>query len=68
MPPKKRTIDFSKIKWGMLTKQAKARGMTLTEFANFVINANKNPKKYKYKPTTTTVQRAKFYLNVIKKS
>lgn len=66
MQPKKSNIDFAKLKWGTLTKQAEARGMTLTQFSKFVIKANKNPLKHNYRPTATTVRRAKFYLNVLK--
>lgn len=66
MPPKKSNIDFSTIKWGSLTKQANARGMTLTQFAKFVIKADKNPLKHRYRPNATTVRRANFYLNVLK--
>ena len=53
-------IDFKDIKWGALTKQAKAKKMSLEKFAHYVIHH-----KNEFRPIT--LKRVEFYLNVILK-
>lgn len=65
-PPQKRTIDFSKIRWGSFTQELKdwnAYGKKphfkdLKSFAKYIL-------EHKEKFDTTTRRRAQFYTNII---
>ena len=56
--------DFN-LKEGVFTRQAKARNMTINQFADFVIK-NYKDKKSSYNPSLTTYRRAVFYKNAKK--
>ena len=65
MPPKK-SNPYANLKEGAFTKQAKAAGMSLPKFSQYVIKNYNNPAT-KYNPTLTTFRRAQFYKNLVQK-
>ena len=62
----KKSNPYSGLKEGAFTRQAKASGMTLPKYADYVIKNYKN-KKSKFNPSLTTFRRAMFYKNLVKK-
>jgi hypothetical protein len=67
MPKKSKKGDnpYKNLKEGAFTRQAKSRGMSVDEFADFVIK-NYRDKKSKYNPSLTTFRRAMFVKNLAK--
>ena len=57
--PKKLKLD---LKEGAFTKQAKAKKMSVNQYADYVVK-NYNSPKTKYNPTLTTFRRAMFVKN-----
>ena len=56
---------YKNLKEGAFTRQAKAAGMSVDKFADYVIK-NYKDKKSKYNPTLTTYRRALFVKNLAK--
>ena len=66
MPKKtKKDHPYKNLKEGAFTKQAKAKGMTVDKYADYVIK-NYKDKKSKYNPSLTTFRRAMFVRNLTK--
>ena len=61
-----KTNPYSNLKEGAFTRQAKAAGMTLPKYADYVIKNYKN-KNTKFNPSLTTYRRANFYKNLVLK-
>mgnify|MGYP003137238889 CR=1 FL=1 len=68
MPKKKKNGDspYKNLKEGAFTKQAKAAGMSVDKYADYVIK-NYRDKSSKYNPSLTTFRRAMFVKNLAKK-
>ena len=64
-PQGKNGNPYKNLKEGAFTRQAKAQGMSVDKFADFVIKNYKNPKT-KYNPSLTTLRRARFVKNLAK--
>ena len=66
--PKKNKKDnpYKNLKEGAFTKQAKAKGMSVDKYADYVIK-NYKDKTRKYNPSLTTFRRAMFVKNLAKK-
>ena len=56
---------YKNLKEGAFTKQAKAKGMSVDAYADYVIK-NYRDKKSKYNPSLTTFRRAMFVKNLAK--
>jgi len=56
---------YKNLKEGAFTRQAKAAGMSVDKYADYVIK-NYKDKKSKYNPTLTTYRRALFVKNLAK--
>tara|TARA_R100000700_G_C3155973_1_gene133233 strand:+ start:746 stop:943 length:198 start_codon:yes stop_codon:yes gene_type:complete len=65
MPKKTGNNPYKNLKEGAFTRQAKAAGMSVDKFADYVIK-NYKDKKSKYNPTLTTYRRALFVKNLAK--
>ena len=67
MPKKtKKDNPYKNLKEGAFTKQAKAKGMSVDKYADYVIK-NYKDKTSKYNPSLTTFRRAMFVKNLAKK-
>lgn len=56
---------YKNLKEGAFTRQAKAKGMSVDKYADYVIK-NYRDKKSKYNPSLTTFRRAMFVKNLAK--
>ena len=67
MPKKSKNGDnpYKNLKEGAFTRQAKAKGMSVDKYADYVIKHYRD-KKSKFNPTLTTFRRAMFYKNLVK--
>ena len=68
MPKKKKNNNdnpYKDLKEGAFTRQAKAAGMSVDKYADYVIK-NWKDKKSKYNPSLTTFRRAMFVKNLAK--
>ena len=67
MPKKSKNGDnpYKNLKEGAFTRQAKAKGMSVDAYADYVIK-NYRDKKSKYNPSLTTFRRAMFVKNLAK--
>ena len=66
MPKKQKNGNqYKNLKEGAFTRQAKAKGMSVDAYANYVIK-NYRDKKSKYNPSLTTFRRAMFVKNLAK--
>jgi hypothetical protein len=66
MPKKSKNGNpYKNLKEGAFTRQAKAKGMSVDAYADYVIK-NYRDKKSKYNPSLTTFRRAMFVKNLAK--
>ena len=59
----KKSNPYANLKKGAFTKQAKAKGMSVKKFSNYVIKNYKDTGS-KYNPSLTTYRRALFVKNL----